>query len=175
MSDESSRTAPARRAAYGARSEAEQLQDVPGAYHINTDDGLITVQVEGRVDAADLTRLGRSLLADSDYDPEFPQLIDLRGLRPDPRGDLETLTRFVHQDYRRRVGGSVAVVIDEHLESRHCADIFLLTCAIHEAELFAEYDQALKWLMRRAFAGATAAGSAEEHDAAGHDPDQAPE
>lgn len=149
---------------------------MPLGYHINTDDGLITVQGDGSAAIADLASLGRELLQDPRYDPALPQLLDFRGLRPsfdaaaaDPR-ELEGIRNFVHEDYRGRVAGNVAVVIDEHLESRHCADIFLLTCAVSAAELFSEYDQALKWLMRQAFAAADATprrspgASAEQQD-----------
>jgi hypothetical protein len=124
---------------------------MPVGYHISPDDGLITVTAGGRVPLSDIARAGESLLADSTYDPSLPQLLDLRGLRPPPRGELPTLKQFVEERYRDAVRASIAVVIDEHLESLHCADIFLLTCALHDAELFADYDQALRWLMRRAF------------------------
>lgn len=130
---------------------------MPLGYHINTDDGLITVQGEGRVEVTELANLGHSLLGDDRYDPALPQLLDFRGLRPNLKGidedaELARLRRFVQEHYRDRVAANVAVVIDDHLESRHCADIYLILCAIHDAELFADYDQALKWLMRQAFA-----------------------
>lgn len=146
---------------------------MPMNYHISPDEGLITVNVTGDVRAGELARLGRSLLDEDAYDPDLPQLLDLRGLRPVPAGELETLRRFVHDTYRPQVAGSVAVVIDEHLERSHSADIYLLTCAIGQAELFADYDQALKWLMRRAFAAP--APSAQQDDAGGDDPHRAPE
>lgn len=124
---------------------------MPLGYHINTDEGLITVQGDGEVPLADIARLGKALLEDDEYDPSLPQLLDFRGLRPVVEGRLEDLNAFLHGPYRQGVAASVAVVIDEHLESRHCAEIFLLTCAVHDAELFSDYDQALKWLMREAF------------------------
>lgn len=126
---------------------------MPVGYHISPDDGLITVTAAGQVPLHELARTGESLLADATYDPTLPQLLDLRGLRPAPGGRLVSLKRFIENHYREAVRASVAVVIDEQLESAHCADIFLLTCAMHDAELFADYDQALRWLMRRAFAG----------------------
>lgn len=151
---------------------------MPVGYHINPDDGLVTVRGDGDVTIGELVGVGESILADPAYDPALPQLVDLRGLRPAPRDDLERLQSFVHDDYRDRVAANVAVVIDDHLESRHCADIFLITCAIHDAELFVDYDQALKWLMRNAFAtGRTATGteSAEQQDAAGDHAHRTPE
>lgn len=140
-------------------------------YHISTDEGLITVQGEGGVALGELARLGRSLLADRCYDPRLPQLLDFRGLRPVKPGELEELMEFVQETYRRSVENSVAVVIDEHLERRHAADIYLLTCAFPDAELFSDYDLALKWLMRRAFA----VPSAEQQKAGRHYAQSAPE
>jgi hypothetical protein len=166
---------------------------MPLGYHINPDDGLITVQGHGEVDVDEITRLGEALLHDAAYDPALPQLLDFRGLRPrETDGDVsqeavEELWSFIQESYRARVMANVAVVIDEHLESQHCADIFLLTCAIQDAELFADYDQALKWLMRRAFAGGDAvvarppeaaadpASSGEQEDARGDHANGAPE
>jgi hypothetical protein len=141
-------------------------------YHISPDEGLITIQGAGDVNLCDIARLGRSLLGDDAYDPRLPQLLDFRGLRPVAEGNLDDLRSFVHGPYRDRVAGNVAVVIDDHLEHHHGADIFLLTCAIHQAELFSDYDQALKWLMRRAFATQPLA----EQEDPGHDrADGAPE
>jgi len=135
---------------------------VPLDYHISPDQGLITISGDGDVSLGALTELGQSLLGDEEYDPRLPQLLDFRGLRPLPEGTLDELRAFVLGPYRDAVTGNVAVVIDDHLENHHAADIFLLTCAIHQAELFSDYDQALKWLMRRAFATGL---SAEQEDA----------
>jgi hypothetical protein len=149
---------------------------MPLGYHINPDEGLITVQGAGDVSVPEITRLGESLLSDDGFDPELPQLLDFRGLRPVEDADGAAVTylqTFIQERYRGQVRADVAVVIDDHLESRHCADIYLLTCAIHDAELFADYDQALRWLMRRAFAGATL--SAEQQDGASDHADSAPE
>lgn len=131
---------------------------MPLGYHINADEGLITVRGDGNVAAAEIVALGESLLGDDAFDPELPQLLDFRGLRPRPPAEAGAATAFaglrdfVHSRYRDQIAANVAVVIDARLEARHCADIFLLTCAISHAELFADYDQALKWLMREAFA-----------------------
>lgn len=126
---------------------------MPLDYHIGADQGLITVHGAGTVSLAELARLGERLLVDPAYDPGLPQLLDFRGLRPQADGTLRELQAFVSGPFRRSVHNSVAVVIDEHLEQHYCADIFLLTCAVDAAELFCDYDQALKWLMRQAFAG----------------------
>ncbi|MFU8814636.1 MAG: hypothetical protein ACNA7W_04765 [Pseudomonadales bacterium] len=134
-------------------------------YHIDREEGLITLRAQGEVTLRALTATGRSMLADADYDPEFPQLLDFRGMRvaPSPPAgpagtdmpaatDLQRLQQFVSGSYRQQARAGVAVVIDEKLESQHCADIYLLTCAIEEAELFCDYQLALNWLMRQRFA-----------------------
>jgi hypothetical protein len=147
---------------------------MPVGYHISADEGLITIHGSGDVSVVEIARLGQTLLRDSAYDPRLPQLLDFRGLRPLAEGDTDALRAFVYGPYRNAVAANVAVVIDEHLESRHCADIFLLTCAIHEAELFADYDLALKWLMRRAFASRPVLLS-EQEDPRGEHAYRAPE
>jgi len=155
---------------------------MPLGYHINTDEGLITVRGDGNVAVTEIVELGDSLLDDNAFDPELPQLLDFRGLRPRPPAEISAETEFaglwdfVHSRYRTRIAANVAVVIDEHLEARHCADIFLLTCAISDAELFADYDQALKWLMREAFAlRMLPPTSGEQQDARTDHADGAPE
>lgn len=145
---------------------------MPLDYHISPDEGLITISGDGEVSLAAIAELGQSLLGDTAYDPALPQLLDFRGLRPLPESSLDELQAFVHGPYREAVAGSVAVVIDEHLEGQHVADIFLLTCAIHQAELFSDYDLALKWLMRHAFARYR---SAQQENAAGDGADGSPD
>ena len=142
---------------------------MPATFHIDRNQGLLTVRAHGEVTLRSLVRIGRAMLADPGYDAAMPQLLDLRGMRvvptplqgavsaSPPVSDLELLRQFVHGRYRQRTTGSVAVVIDPHLESAHCADIYLLTCAITGAELFADYELALKWLMRQGFAAAAGA------------------
>lgn len=125
---------------------------MPLDYHIGTEEGLITVHGSGDVPVRQIARLGEALLEDPAYDPQLPQLLDFRGLRPRDDGAIDELRRFVRGPYRDGVAANVAVVIDGDLETRHGAEIYLLTCAVAQAELFSDYDQALKWLMRRAFA-----------------------
>jgi hypothetical protein len=135
--------------AYSERPLAVKETGMPVGYHINPDEGLITVTADGRVPLSEFVNNGERLLKNSEYDPKLPHLIDLRGLRPLRDQSLNELREFVEQCFRDRVSASVAVVIDRFLERAHCADIFLLTCALHDAELFADYDHALRWLMRR--------------------------
>lgn len=138
------------------------------SYHIDPEAGLITVQGEGEISLSDLLHTGHSLLLDVDFDPELPQLLDFRGLRPIMDGDPEELREFVQGPFRDVVMGNVAVVIDEHLEDEHCADIFLLTCAVHDAELFSDYDQALRWIVRQAFMRQPMALAHQQYAAGNH-------
>jgi hypothetical protein len=122
------------------------------AYHINDDEGLITVRAEGVVDPEALQAVGRAMLEDASFDPDLPQLLDFRGLQVVAKSTtLAEFRPFIEDEFREQVNGIIAVVIDEDLEASLCADIYQLTCAIPRAELFEKYDQALKWLMRREF------------------------
>ena len=122
------------------------------AYHINDDAGLITVRAEGNVDPKTLQAVGRALLQDAGFDPGLPQVMDFRGLRlPGDPVALADLTAFVEQEFGSQLSGSVAVVIDEDLEAGLCADVYQVTCTVARAELFEDYDQALRWIMRREF------------------------
>ena len=121
-------------------------------YHINDDEGLITVRAEGVVDPEALQAVGRAMLEDACFDPELPQLLDFRGLQVMAKPTtLAELKPFIEDEFREQVNGIIAVVIDDDLDASLCADIYRLTCAIPKAELFENYDQALKWLMRREF------------------------
>lgn len=122
------------------------------AYHINDDEGLITVRAEGEVDARTLQAIGRALLHDDSFDPDLPQLMDFRGLRlPPDSTSLEHLQVFVEQEFSTQVSGTIAVVIDDDLDAGLCAQVYRVTCTIARAELFEDYEQALKWIMRREF------------------------
>ena len=53
------------------------------AYHIASDDGLISIQVESEIDLVDLYELAKSVISADDYDAELPLIMDLRGMRLD--------------------------------------------------------------------------------------------
>lgn len=131
------------------------------AYHISADDGLITVQVNTQVDLIELYEVANSLLNDPQYDPTLPLLLDLRGMQLDmAKAALTPFNEFIIESYGRNRDASIAVVIDEDLEAKECADIYWLACAVGSAELFEDYDQALKWLIRREFADPVSATTA---------------
>ena len=61
---------------------------MPAGYHIDHDEGLVTLRAEGSLSLAELVRTGHSLLADERYDPVLPQLLDFRGMRPRARATI---------------------------------------------------------------------------------------
>ena len=123
------------------------------AYHINDDEGLITVRAEGDLDTHAIAAIGRAMLDDAGFDTDLPLLMDFRGVRLARQAEaLAELRAFVEHEFRVEVDGTVAVVIDDGLDPRLCADLYRLTCMLSRAELFEDYEQALKWIMRRDFA-----------------------
>lgn len=133
-------------------------------FHIATDEGLISVQVQAQINLAELHDLAKAVLSSEDYDAALPLLIDLRGMRLElERQAAEPFNRFMISSLGNR-GGSTAVVIDGGMSSKLSAAVYWLACAVGGTEVFDDYDHALKWLIRREFvAGAdqprTASGS----------------
>ena len=128
---------------------------MPCTYHLNLEDSLITLTCGADATAADLIAVGEQMLADPEFDPYLPQLVDFRGLNVDPdKSTSEAIRDFCLRVYRPRVFSSIAVVIDDSLSARSLSDIYHLSCAMDKTELFDQYDQALKWLIRQEFVAA---------------------
>lgn len=124
----------------------------PG-FHIADDEGLITIQVQTDIDLAELYELAKSVLESDDYDTDLPLLVDLRGMRLElARSALEPFSQFVVGSFSGREG-SIAVVIDGDMSGKLAAAVYWLACAVGHTEVFDDYDHALKWLIRREFAG----------------------
>ncbi len=127
------------------------------AYHINADEGLITVRAPTGLTLPDALTLGQTLLADPAFDNSLPQLIDLREIAFEP--DAEAAQRmhdFMLQEYRPAVAASMAVVINDEMDRAALAALYLLVCRMGRTELFDNYELALRWLMRIEFASAEA-------------------
>ena len=126
---------------------------MPCGYHMNLDDGLITVDGSDATNFNDLLSVGQDLLADPQFDPNLPQLVDLRGMQVarDSQSSA-SLRHFAVKAYRPRIHSSVAVVVDDSIASEMLASIYHLICTLEQTELFDHYEQALKWLMWREFA-----------------------
>ena len=121
------------------------------AYHIASDDGLISIQVGSEIDLSELYELVKSVLSSEDYDPELPLITDLRGMRLDWHQDATApFTRFIIDNFKDRPG-SMAAVIDGEMSRDLVAGIYWLACAVGGTEVFDDYDHALKWLIRREF------------------------
>ena len=125
---------------------------MPCGYHMNLEDGLVTITGAEDLSITAFVDLGERLLADPSFDPHLPQLVDLRGLEvvEDQEG-ARALREFTLATYRPRVQSSIAIVIDGSLHEQAVASLYHLCCAMDATELFDQYDQALKWLMRREF------------------------
>ena len=53
---------------------------MPCGYHMNLEDGLVTITSAQAVEASQLHALGEQILADPGFDPYLPQLVDLRDI-----------------------------------------------------------------------------------------------
>jgi hypothetical protein len=126
---------------------------MPSDFHINQDEGIITISGSEEIDAVEATSTFRSLLEHPEFSPSLPQLIDLRGLASGARAapDFSTLERFLLSTYRPRVAASIAVLVDDKLDRFSVAAIFHLTCQLPQTELFDHFDDAIRWLIRREF------------------------
>lgn len=133
---------------------------MPADYHINENDGLITIEVAGSVSVADIYAAAQRILADSQYDPGLPQIIDLRGMQLDLRASrVAPFTRFMVDRYAPQAQACVAVVIDPELAADICARVYWISCALGNSEVFDNYELALKWLMKQEFAETARAGA----------------
>ncbi|MEM7079065.1 MAG: hypothetical protein AAF513_10595 [Pseudomonadota bacterium] len=121
-------------------------------YHINTDDGLVTIKASDKLEVSEIIACGEALLRDAEFDPRFPQLLDFRGAGV-IRGQSTqgAFRQFVLDRYRPALGASMAVVVDDALDHRKLASIYLLVCNLPDTELFEQYEHALKWLLRKEF------------------------
>lgn len=133
--------------------EIEQDVAVSGTYHINNEEGLVTIKSAPQVQLDSCCSVGKQILADPAFDPKLPQLIDLRGSHNHMSYDEElTFRDFVLQQYRPQVSSSIAIVVDDNMDSKVLARLYHLSSRMDKTELFDHYHQALKWLMRNEFA-----------------------
>ena len=124
-------------------------------YHINQEAGLVTITGSEKSGFEDAKYIGEQLLKDPGFDSSLPHLVDLRGLTYEPE-DLNSdhYRQFAMDTYRQQVSSSIAIVVDESLDNLALAGLYHLSCGMTKTELFDQYDQALKWLMREEFASA---------------------
>lgn len=134
-----------------------QGRPVTTAYHVNVEDELLSVKIDGPVDLVEMYELGQTILADPVFDPHWPQLVDVRGMQLRVRsGALKPFTDYVVGHYRPATGGAMAVVIDGGLDHDQVAGIFRLVCAMPNTEMFDDYALAIKWLLAKSWNGSAA-------------------
>ncbi|MEM9620843.1 MAG: hypothetical protein AAF993_04290 [Pseudomonadota bacterium] len=126
---------------------------MPSGYHINHEQGLVTLTGSNTMQISDACDIGSALLADPEFDSTLPHLVDLRGLELQrDQASSARFRRFVLDTYMPRVKASIAVVVNDSLDQNSLAGLYHICCSMERTELFDQYDQALKWLMRREFA-----------------------
>jgi hypothetical protein len=121
-------------------------------YHINREDEFVTIRLDGDADLAQVYDLCRTLLNDPSYNPEWPQLVDVRGIRLALKpGAMRPFARYVLTTYRPRVNAPIAVVLDGSMDDAFCAGVFRFVCSLSNAEVFDDYALAIKWLVKNSW------------------------
>ena len=148
---------------------------MPLQYHINKEDEFITIRLEGDADLALVYELCQTLLKDPDYNAEWPQLVDVRGIELGlKRGAMRPFARYVLTTYRPRVKAPIAVVIDGSMDDAFLAGVFRFVCSIPDAEVFDDYPLAIKWLVRKSWPYADGDGLPQPQNADRNQADEHP-
>ena len=119
-------------------------------YHIDADESLITVKVKDGLRPGDMELMAAQLFDDPLFVPDMAQLLDFRHANialPDAHAIL--LTRYLLKKYNPAIDGNIAVVVDPDLTPTDTALMFRITCTLERAELFEDFDMAVKWLARK--------------------------
>ena len=155
-------TASAQSIPYCLRMSAE--------FHINPQDELITFTATGAVTSSEACVCLDEMLAHPQFSSELPQLIDLRTAQIAGTADeLKRFETFLLGDYGTRLNASVAVVVNPEWDEATCSHAFWLSCALQHAELFDDWNQACRWLIRKEFTAEMA-----DLDAIASDPEGTP-
>jgi len=119
-------------------------------YHIDADESLITVRVKDGLRPGDMELLATQLFEDPLFAADMAQLLDLRQAKIElPDDHARILTHYLLKKYNPAIDGNIAVVVDPDLTPTDTALMFRLTCALERAELFEDFDMAVKWLARK--------------------------
>ena len=144
-------------------------------YHINSEDEFVTIQLEGAGDLDKVWALCQTLLEDPNYNPEWPQLVDVRGIQLALKsGDMRSFARYVLTEYRPRVTAPIAVVLDGSMDDVACADVFRFVCSMPNTEVFDDYALAIKWLIRNTWPHADGGGLLQPQDPGRYQTDEQP-
>ncbi|TDJ42946.1 MAG: hypothetical protein E2O54_00880 [Gammaproteobacteria bacterium] len=119
------------------------------AYHINAEDEFISFNFADQVNLVDLYELLRDLLADPEFQPAWPQLMDLRNIKLNLMpGALKPFVKYLTGTYSPRIDAAVAVVLDSDMSAELYAGVYRLACSLPGTEVFDDYGQAIKWLLQ---------------------------
>jgi len=147
---------------------------VTATYHINGDDRLVSLRLQGAVDTAELVALGEKLLSDPDFQPAWPQLVDLRQFDLKlTRGINPVLAEYLNTEYLPRLSGNIAVMVNESISAEDCAEAYKLACPMDNTEVFDDYAHAIRWLLHHGMKQAP--GSLQHPDTGADRTDEGPE
>jgi len=123
---------------------------VPVSYHINKADEFVSFRFEGKIDLVEVYELARGFLADPDFSPDWPHLVDLRGMEVEIQpGAMRPFVKFMLTSYRPSfAAAALALVIDGDRDPEFSAAVYRFTCGLGNAELFEDYAHAISWLLK---------------------------
>ncbi len=121
-------------------------------YHINNDEELISIHISGDETLTSIDALFADLAADLSHVGSWPHLVDLRGLNlEEPHEQAVPFLKRMVGHYRPFVDADMAIVADMSLPPQIFQNLFRLTCAMPQTELFDDYSTAIKWLIQKDF------------------------
>jgi hypothetical protein len=152
---------------------------VTASYHINREDEFVSLRLTGAVDLVEIYELCQSFLDDPHFSRTWPHLVDLRGLDIDVKpGAMRPFSQFLLTKYRPEFSAApMAIVMDADRDSEFSAGLYRFTCGLGNAELFDDYAQAVRWLIRNGWGkeGRPAPASLEQPDSRRNGADEGPE
>ncbi len=133
-------------------------------YDINLDNGLVTIKNSASTPLTEAWQVARQLLDDPRHDSSLPHLVDLRDLVvTHTAAERDTFVKFMLDEFHPGVEASVAILVNDSLDRQALAGLYRIVSNLDKTELFDEYDLAIRWLIRREFAGTDPAdGSCEQ-------------
>ena len=133
---------------------------MPLKFHSNHEQGLTTVNGDGRVTWDCLLQVLQDLLDSEEAADTLPHIIDLRAADIDLSDTtMDPFGEFFAVRFGAEVSGSIAIVIKDDLQPDDCAKFYKVASSVDHTELFDDYNHAMRWLMRREFANAPPAAA----------------
>lgn len=126
---------------------------MPLKFHSNQEEGLTIINGDGPMTWDSLHQVLQDLLDSGEDHTTLPHIIDLREVEVDfDTTTMEPFGEFFAVRFGKEVVGSVAIVIKDGMTAEDCAKFYKVASSIDHAELFDDYNHAMRWLMRREFA-----------------------